>query len=190
MQSKVFWLTTGINDLVRGGCSEEIAVLGILRVADEIFFSNPNSVIVIQGILPWTKRADGSLSSIDPHGAHHLFGRKKDDGAYKTLKAATRYGSMWPSIQNVNAQLAQFCAGHDHLVFFDASSLFLGTVGNHIFHSKEQQIIPSLINGGRKLTSEGYKVLGDAIMEELRRIIYDDDEENDVESRGGRNLLQ
>ena len=186
LQSKVFWLTTGINDLIRGGCSEEVTVLGIMRVADEIFFSNPNSVIVIQGLLPWTKHKDGNLSPATDHNAQHIFIRHKDDKAYKTLKAATKFGSIWPSIQHVNSELAQFCAEHDHLVFFDASPLFLGTMGNHVYQSKEQHIIPALMEGGQKLTHEGYKVLGDVILHELERIIYDDNEANDLETRGGQ----
>ena len=177
---------TGINDLIRGGCSEEVAVLGILRVADEIYFSNPNSIIVIQGLLPWTTNKDGSLSPATNHNRQHMFGRHKDDMAYKTLKAAKKFGSIWPSIQHVNSELARFCAEHDHLVFFDASPLFLGTMGNHVYQSNEQHIIPALIEGGQKLTFEGYKVLGGAILQELERIIYDDNEANDVETRGGQ----
>lgn len=190
LQSKVFWLMTGMNDLVRGGCSEEVTMLGILRVADEIYFSNPNSVIVIQGILPWTKNTDGSLTPPKSHTRPHLFGHHKDKGAneYSSVEAAKKYSGIWPSIQHVNAELEKFCAQHEHLVYFDASSLFLGSIGNHVYQSKEQHIITALMADGKKLTYEGYRVLGDAILKELERIIYDDDEENDVESKSGGNL--
>jgi hypothetical protein len=33
---KVFWILIGANDLARGHCSEEVVVLGILRVSEEI----------------------------------------------------------------------------------------------------------------------------------------------------------
>jgi len=193
MQSKVFWLMTGINDLVRGGCSEEVAVLGILRLADEIYFSNPNSVIVIQGILPYSEHSDGSLVPPKPKKVQHLLGRDKNvkAQAYKSIKSALINGGLWPSIQHINAELAKFCAKHEHLVFFDASKLFLGTMSNHVYQSKDDHIITALLSGGKKLTSEGYRVLGDAIVEELERIIYDDNEANDVETRGdGQRFLQ
>ena len=188
LNSKVFWLMTGINDLVRGGCSEEVTVLGILRLADEIYFSNPNSVIVIQGILPWTKNGDGSLKH-EHHGMpHHLFGHNKQKQEYASVQAAKKYAEIWPSIQHVNKELELFCAEHEHLVYFDASSLFLGSMGNDVYQSKEQHIITALLSEGKRLTYQGYQVLGDAILKELERIIYDDDEANDVESKGGERL--
>lgn len=183
---------TGVNDLVRGGCSEEVTVLGILRLADEINFSNPNSVIVIQGILPWSEHSDGTLTPPKTKKAQHLFGRDKSGKAqaYKSIKSALRNAGLWPSIQRINGELAKFCAEHKHLVFFDASKLFLGTMGNDVYQSKDEHIITALLSGGKKLTSEGYRVLGDAVKEELERIIYDDNEENDVETRDGQRLLQ
>jgi len=185
LQSKVFWLQTGINDLIRGGCSEEVTVLGILRLADEIYFSNPESVIVIQGILPWTRNADGSL--LPDKKLPRLFGQHMSEkkAEFKTVKAAQQYARLWPSIQHINAELEKFCAQHEHLVYFDASNLFLGSMGNSVFVSKEQHIIPALMSEGKKLTYEGYRVLGNAILTELERIIYDDNEKNDVETKNG-----
>jgi len=189
LESKVFWLMTGINDLVRGGCSEEVTMLGILRLADEIYFSNPNSVIVIQGILPWTKNSDGSLLP-KYHGMPHLFGKDKPKGEFSSVQAAKKYSGIWPSIQHVNSELEKFCSQHNHLVYFDASSLFLGSLGNHVYQSKEQHIMTALLREGKQLTYQGYQVLGNAIVEELERIIYDDNEANDVETKddGQRHL--
>lgn len=168
-----------MNDLVRGGCSEEATVLGILRVADEIYFGNPNSVIVIQGILPWSKYSDGSLEH-HKHGFHPLqYGAAKEYG----VKDAKQYFTLWPSIQHINAELEKFCSLHNHLIYFDVSALFLGTVGNQIYRKKEQHIITTLLSEGKTLTFNGYTVLGVAIQQELERIIYDGNEKNDLEGQ-------
>lgn len=181
LNSKIFWLVVGMNDLVRGGCSEEATELGILRVADEIYFTNPNSVIVIQGILPRTNHKDGSLSIKNPALPHLFVHHDKNSKMYWTVREAKKKAGFWPSIQNVNAQLEQFCAQHKHLVYFDASSLFLESVGGKNFRSKEKRINKALIREGKLLTLDGYTILGQAIVKELERIIFDDNEANDIE---------
>jgi len=49
---KVWWLVLGMNDLTRMQCSEEIVVLGILRVVEEIRLRKPDAKIVINSLLP------------------------------------------------------------------------------------------------------------------------------------------
>jgi hypothetical protein len=49
---KVWWLILGMNDLTRMQCSEEIVVLGILRVVEEIMMRKPDDKIVINSLLP------------------------------------------------------------------------------------------------------------------------------------------
>lgn len=179
LNSKVFWLAIGMNDLIRGGCSEEATLLGILRVADEIYFSNPTIVIVIQGILPWSRPGDGNLED-HKHGIHPFQGNKATE---YSVKEAKKNFSFWPSIQHINYELEKFCEKHEHLVYFDASALFLGSVGNHVYRQKEQHIITALLDEGKTLTFDGYTVMGTAIQQELARIIYDDNEKNDVEGK-------
>jgi lysophospholipase L1-like esterase len=178
LNSKVFWLLIGTNDLSRGGCSEEATVLGILRTVEEIAFSNPGSVVVIQGILPRSSRQNGSLEKVGGR-AHHLFEWHHSE----TFKAnqARRHFLLWPSIQKINQQLATFCKEHDHLVYFDVDSLFLGTLGNDHYTAKSQQIVSDLMPDYVHLSVEGHRVLGNAILRELQRIIFEDDERNDVE---------
>lgn len=183
LNTKVFWLATGINDLIVGFCSEEVVLLGILRLADEINFHHPESTIVIQGILPWSRNPDGSLDDFSRqsggfHQHHH------PSKVYSVDKAQRRF-SLWPSIQRINQELEKFCAKHDHLVYFDVDDLFLGTMGNKHYKSKQKHILTDLLVGGQKLSYEGYMVLGNAIKTELERIIYDEDETNDVEKNPG-----
>lgn len=181
LNAKVFWLAIGMNDMVRGGCSEEATFLGILRVADEIYFSNPESVIVIQGLLPWSRASNGNLDPT-PHGFRPFKGKKVTEFSVKEAKKTFSY---WPSIQHINSELEKFCSEHEHLVYFDGSGLFLGSMGNHVYKPKNQQIITALLEDGKRLTLEGYQVLGSAIERELNRIIYENDENNDIEKKNG-----
>jgi hypothetical protein len=163
----VFWLAIGMSDLVRGGCSEEAAFLGILRVADEINFNYPDAKVVIQGLLPWSRSSDGSLDPI-PHGFHPL---RKNKPTTTSLKVALATFSYWPSIQHINSELENFCAEHDHLTFFDVSELFLGSLGNKVYKHGEQQIITALLYQGKRLSYRGYTILGKAIQDKLDHMI-------------------
>jgi hypothetical protein len=164
---KVFWLAIGMSDLVKGGCSEEAAFLGILRVADEINFNYPKATIVIQGLLPWSRSSDGTLDPI-PHGFHPL---RKSKPTTTSLKVALATFSYWPSIQHINSELEKYCAERDNLVYFDVSELFLGSLGNKVYKHGEQQIIPALLYQGKRLSFRGYTILGKAIQDKLDQMI-------------------
>jgi lysophospholipase L1-like esterase len=56
---KVWWLVLGMNDLTRMQCSEEIVVLGILRVVEEIRLRKPDAKIVINSLLPMVNYQNG-----------------------------------------------------------------------------------------------------------------------------------
>jgi len=49
---RVWWIVLGMNDLGRMQCSEEVVVLGILRVVEEIRSRKPDAKIVINSMLP------------------------------------------------------------------------------------------------------------------------------------------
>ena len=58
---KIWWLQLGLNDLGRMQCSEEIVVLGILRIVEEILFKKPNAKIVINSLLPMPELRGGVM---------------------------------------------------------------------------------------------------------------------------------
>lgn len=185
LTSKVFWLLIGTNDLSRGGCSEEAVLLGILRLADEIHFQHPNAVVVIQGILPRTSSLDGTFKGF--HSSHikdsiiHPLHRNQERA--HTVDEAKSHFSLWTSIQHINSQLATFCAAHEHLVYFDANDLFLGSMGNEHYKQKEKVIISDLMPDMAHPSFEGYRIMGNAIQKELRQIILQRNEANRIETK-------
>lgn len=168
----------GTNDLVRGECSEEAVVLGILRTAEEISYRHPEDIVVIQGILPRSSRADGGLSL--KSSVHSLFHRTHSEEYVKKLTHDEFL--VWPSILRINKELEEFCEKHKHFVYFDAGSLFLGSMGNDHYRQQTQEIIPALMRDFVHPTEKGMEIMGTAIAQELNRIIYEDDEDNDIES--------
>lgn len=167
---KVWWLLIGANDLAVQHCSEEAVILGILRVADEIKQTHPGSVVVVQGILPRSSYADGRL--ITPGDT------SKDRKSHNKYVKAGHY-PMWPSIQVINKEIEDFCARHEHLLFFDADEIFFGSVGNKYFTKQEQVLIQELFKNDHIMPSaKGFEILAKVISKEIFRIIYDDDEEN------------
>lgn len=50
---KIWWLEVGLNDLGRMQCSEEVVVLGVLRIVEEILAKKPDATqIVINSLFP------------------------------------------------------------------------------------------------------------------------------------------
>jgi hypothetical protein len=49
---KIWWLELGLNDIGRQQCSEEVVVMGVLRVVEEILNRKPNAKIVINSLFP------------------------------------------------------------------------------------------------------------------------------------------
>lgn len=96
---------------------------------------------------------------------------------------------LWPSIQAINKQLEGFCGKHEHLVYFDGDDLLLGSVGNDHYRVPHRTIIRDLMPNYVHLSYLGHKVVIDVLNDELKRIIFEDDETNDVEkksSSGGK----
>jgi len=61
---KVWWLVIGTNDLALKQCSEEVVLLGILRVIEEIQEMRPDAKIIVSSILPMTTDVKGRVPTI------------------------------------------------------------------------------------------------------------------------------
>jgi lysophospholipase L1-like esterase len=60
LQAKVFWLLIGTNDLSYN-CAEDVVLLGILSIVEELRLKRPNSIVVVNGLLPRTNDVNGRL---------------------------------------------------------------------------------------------------------------------------------
>mmetsp|Transcript_55908 Transcript_55908/g.84606 ORF Transcript_55908/g.84606 Transcript_55908/m.84606 type:complete len:413 (+) Transcript_55908:93-1331(+) len=170
LNPKVWWILIGANDLVRGQCSEEAVVVGILRLADEIAMKKPGSIVVIQGLLPRSSFSDGALSH--SHSKSTVV-RSSTKEYYKPNEYP-----LWPSIKAINTELENFCAQHEHMVYFDTSSLFFGSLGNEHFQSSQKIILKELMPDFAHPSAKGYQILAKVIGNEVNDIIYDNDESN------------
>jgi hypothetical protein len=185
----VWWISVGSEDLSRGGCSEEATELGILRVAEEIHWLRPDDAFVIQGILPRSnlpggqlydtaKRAPAVLPSFLRRNSKSTGGGSSPPDGNRGAGAA-----LWPSMERINEQLAKFCELHPRMIYFDASDLFLGTAGNQYYRSTGREIVKELMPDFVHPSVDGMQILAKRMEKELKRIIYQQDEANDIEKQ-------
>lgn len=154
--SFVYWIEIGSNDFSYGQCSEEAVLLGILELAERIHVNNPDSVIVLNSILP---RQDD------------VIGNNKNNNKKKGTIP------LWNAIKEVNAQMEAFCVQHEHLVYFDASPLFVVTKQGK---NGETRFRNNLFAADRvHLSTAGYKAWGNAIADRLKLLLYEDDESSE-----------
>jgi hypothetical protein len=80
LQPRVWWLVLGMNDVSRMQCSEEVAILGILRVVEEILERRPNARVVINSLLPMAYSRGGQNALLhDYQDSLGEMGNKKRD---------------------------------------------------------------------------------------------------------------
>ncbi|KAL7519155.1 hypothetical protein ACHAWX_003948 [Stephanocyclus meneghinianus] len=239
---KVWWILIGMNDLTRMQCSEEIVVLGILRVVEEIRLRKPDAKIVINSLLPMINyqgrgeltmadavdftardekarertrevpasfRVGGKGENDDEKRHHHVRAlkekgpppkkrdgpppkprnkkerermedkatkgpdlekamerkkkalKKQDKGAEKKVfRDNEKYHPkkpispllpmikkhqlppVWPAVHLINDKLKEFCAKHDSITFFDATSIFASDEGGGRHHMYVDMISP------------------------------------------------
>ena len=80
---KIFWISLGMNDLARMECSEEIVVLGILRVVEELLEQRPSARIVINSIFPMGSARGGVYPILSDFG--DAFTATKGNGGRRGL---------------------------------------------------------------------------------------------------------
>mmetsp|Transcript_10751 Transcript_10751/g.29654 ORF Transcript_10751/g.29654 Transcript_10751/m.29654 type:complete len:605 (-) Transcript_10751:57-1871(-) len=61
---KIWWLSLGMNDLARMQCSEEVVVMGILRVVEELLEAKPTAHVVINSLFPMSMIRGGLYPKI------------------------------------------------------------------------------------------------------------------------------
>jgi hypothetical protein len=102
---KIWWVHVGMNDLGRQQCSEEVVVLGVLRIVEEILNKRPKARVVINSLLPMADLRGGSVvTEQDYKDAFNSYGgkrttttvkyvRKKIDGKDQIIPASQEKGN-------------------------------------------------------------------------------------------------
>jgi lysophospholipase L1-like esterase len=188
LDSKVFWVLIGTNDL-KSGCSEDVILLGIIHVAEEIRKLRPDSIVVLNGILPRTNRADGRLTfgsnDVDNYadagaGAVHYGGDEYSMLNNMTMATETATEApvtstgrntsshnytYWQSIQGINKGLARYAELNDNVEYFDASDIFIAQMGNKVYQREEKFLVKELQQDYVHPTPLGHKLWGEAIVD-------------------------
>jgi hypothetical protein len=144
LKPKLFWLTMGLDDLVSTSCSADIALMGILRVVEELQSIRPDSKIVINSVLPY---------STDPSGYLEGWRKQKSDRI-----------DYYKAIKSVNSQLETFARKHKNVEFFDATPMFTQWSGKTL-------TLKGAVISRRGPQQDGYKMWIDAQLEKIRTLI-------------------
>jgi lysophospholipase L1-like esterase len=146
-------------------CSPEVALIGILRVVEELRIQKPGSIIVINGLLPRSfDRKDGYLHEKRNNNNNIIGIHRKYDGRYN-------FPSLWNDIKNINQQLEEYSKRHDNVEYFDATDIFLmGDID--IVSEDDLRIDPNLMNDFLHPSHIGYKLWGDQIVLKLQELIH------------------
>jgi len=161
LNPKMFWLLIGTNDLTYE-CSEEVILIGILRIVQELLDRKSDSLIVINGILPRTIGNDGLLHHRHRYSSPLSSPHNEAKGQAKEDKRKAKL-DYWPSIQGINRELKNFSLKHDRVEFFDASNIFLGSVSNTYFKRSEKILIQELMEDFLHPSKLGHSIWADAI---------------------------
>jgi len=72
----VWWIVVGMEDLARWGCSEDVVIMGVLRIVEEIQKERPYAKVVINSLFPMTRLRHGLNDSSEFKDAERGHGRK------------------------------------------------------------------------------------------------------------------
>lgn len=159
LNPKVIWITIGTNDMLRTACSEEVVLLGILRVVEEIQKKKPSATVVINSILPLSSEHDGVLAYKSKY--KELLLNKK------AMKQSGRaHFDLWPSILSINEELEKFATNHTNVKYFDANKVFVEERSDGTYIVKGT-MMPDNIHPSK----DGHKAWNEAMIQKLTAIL-------------------
>jgi lysophospholipase L1-like esterase len=142
LKPKVWWVSIGANDMVLTKCSEEIALMGVLRIVEELMSRKDGATIVIQSLLPISSVSSGQID-----------GKRMKNNKY------------YLAIKRVNEALKKFAQKHKGVKFFDATPLLTENHGSNVYLKKD------LFMDKYRLSVNGQSVMIEAASEELQAIL-------------------
>lgn len=141
LEPKVWWISIGRNDLIKSQCSEDITLMGILRIVEELESRYPQSTIVVNSLLPYSTAHDMVLEG--PHVKN----------------------KFWPSIKQVNDNLEKFASKHKGVKFFNANDIFTTT------KYKKRYVKNGLFKDGMHLNAQGQRLWGEEQYKMIDQIV-------------------
>ena len=159
LQSPIFWLLIGTNDLGNTWCSPDAVVLGILRNVLELRKRYPGSIIVLNALLPRSFAKNG-----DPYK-----GKKVSSKKYLP--------ELYSAILDINKTLKAYAEQHENVEYFDVNYLFFqNAVENdigieHNEKKKKAVINQELMYDFLHPSPKGYDLIGDAIAEKIDTLL-------------------
>lgn len=162
---KVWWVGIGLNDLTMKGCSEEVVLLGILRVVEEIQNSHPDDIIVINSILPVVRNTDGLLEHLGKHHEDVALKKKEKNLLDEEMNKKRDHVDLWPSIVAINEELSKFASAHKGVKFFNADNVFVEERqnGKYVKMDLMHDTVHPNLSGHKKWNSEIKKRLHEII---------------------------
>ncbi len=124
LRPKVWWINIGHNDLFSTNCSEEITIMGILRIVEELLMRNDDANIVINSLLPVAMQKSMILQELD-------------DRARGSSAGGNVRNMYWYSINRVNHVLQLFAKKHHMVKFFDATAFLTVEDKNRLYMDKD-----------------------------------------------------
>mmetsp|Transcript_487 Transcript_487/g.790 ORF Transcript_487/g.790 Transcript_487/m.790 type:complete len:502 (-) Transcript_487:46-1551(-) len=168
LEPKVWWVHVGINDLSVKGCSEEVTLLGILRVVEEIQNKCPDAKIVINSILPVRRNEEGLLEHIGKNHEDQALRKKELDMMDGSLSPTRLHVDLWPSIVSINEELSKFASKHKGIKFFNADEVFVEE------REDAKYLKVDLMDDAVHPNLSGHKKWNNAIKKRLHEILNDD----------------
>ena len=168
LEPKVWWIHVGINDLSMKGCSEEVVLLGILRVVEEIQTTRPNAKIVINSILPVKRNVDGLLEHVGKNHKDLALRKNELNLMDNTMSPKRMHVDLWPSIVSINEELSKFASKHHGIKFFNADEVFVEERDDAKYLKVDLYADPVHPN------LSGHKKWNNAIKKKLHEILKDD----------------
>jgi len=166
LEPKVWWIIIGMNDLVVHGCSEEVVLMGILRIAEEIILKKPTAKVVLNGMLPMARMQD----------------KLKENGDKKRVKRWMG-PNYWASIRLVNKHLEEFSGKHNRVEYFNPAPYFVNRSGKQpAVKNMIQKKFPNIP------TVAGYKEWLEGISNKLDKYLNSEEKEEALNNNKSDNV--
>lgn len=110
---KIWWLELGLSDIGRDQCSEEVVVLGILRVVEEIMNAKKDAKIVINSLFPMAELRQRFDPQEKDMGLEESFGEKPQKPKNKGQNKAAGSKGKSRGLSNFEQELPTSADYHD-----------------------------------------------------------------------------